>query len=499
MILDPASLADGERLDADVCVIGSGAGGAVVARELAERGLRTVVLEEGRHNPSAEFTQREASMIPRLYRERASRATADLSVLVVQGRTLGGSTVPSFCLAFRPPAAILDAWEQRFGLDGVGSALMAPHFEAIERVLGVVATSEAELNANNARVRQGASVLGLRGRLPQHSRVACVGCGYCALGCAYDRKNDALTVLLPAAERAGAVLVPQCRADVIEREGGRVAGVRAVVGGDGQAPSVVTVRAKTVVLAAGAVASPQLWLRSGLPDPHRQVGRHLHLHPQVIVQAVFDEEIAGWQGVPQAFVIDHFLRAEPGGGGFLLTPIFAHPVTASALTPGLGGQHRTLMESYARRAMLSVALHDRSEGRIDIDDQGRASISYDLVEDDRADLVDGMQRASDVFFAAGARRVILPYTELVELEQPRDVAAIQRGVRANDPLMFSYQPHGTLRMSATSSGGVAASSGAAHEVPGLWIADASLFPTALGVPPQLAVMAFAARVASRIA
>lgn len=499
MILDPNSIAAERTLDAEVCVIGSGAGGAVVARHLAEAGRTVVVLEEGRHTPSREFDQREASMIPRLYRERASRATADLSVLVVQGRTLGGSTVPSFCLAFRPPPAILDAWEQRLGLPGVGSALMAPHFEAIERLLAIQDTSAADVNANNARARDGAAALGLRGRLPRHSRAGCVGCGFCALGCAYDRKNDALTVLLPAAERAGATIVPQCRAEAIETSGGRASGVRAVVVRDDGTLVPLSVRAREVVLAAGAVASPQLWLRSGLPDAQRQAGRHLHLHPQVIVQAVFDQPIEGWQGVPQSLVVDQFLRAEPGGGGFLLTPIFAHPVTASALTPGFGERHRALMETYARRAMLSVALHDRSEGRVDVDDDGRASVTYHLVEDDRADLLEGIQRAAEIFFAAGARRVILPFTDSVELEQVKDVAAIHRSVRANDPLLFSYQPHGTLRMSAAVGGGIARSTGAAHEVPGLWIADASLFPTALSVPPQLAVMAFAARVAAHIA
>jgi choline dehydrogenase-like flavoprotein len=499
MIVDPNSIEPERTLKADVCIIGSGAGGAVAAMELAEAGLRVVVLEEGRYSTSRDFSQRETEMIPLLYREQWSRATADFSVLVAQGRTVGGSTVPSFCLAFRPPAAILDHWEQRLGLPGLGSALMAPHFERVERLLGVRPTAESDVNANNARARDGAVRLGLRGRLPRHSRVDCVGCGFCALGCAYDRKNDALTVHLPAASRAGAVVLPQCRADTIEVREGRVAAVRCEVARDDGRVVPLAIEARAVVLAAGAIASPRIWLRSQLPDAHRQVGRHLRLHPQVVVQGIFDDEIEGWAGVPQSYVIDHFLGTEVGGGGFLMTPTFAPPVTAASLTPGFGANHRRLMESYARVAMLAVTLHDRTEGRVVLDDGGRPAVRYHLVEDDRADLLEGIQRAGAVLFAAGARRVVLPFTERVELESAGELAGLDRSVRANDPLLVSYQPHGTLRMGTDPRRSVTRATGEAHEVRGLWVADASLPPTALAVPPQLTVMALATRVAGEIA
>jgi choline dehydrogenase-like flavoprotein len=498
MILDPSTIAPDQTFEADVAVIGSGAGGAVVAKQLAEAGLRIVVLEEGRYQSSRDFTQLEADMLPRLYREQASRATADLSALVVQGCTAGGSTVPSFCLCFRPPTAILDHWEQRLGLDGTGSALMAPFFERVERILAVQPTRAEDVNVNNARFRSGAESLHLRGRLPEHSRVDCVGCGFCALGCAYDRKNDALTAFLPAASAAGAQILPQCAVESIETAGGRATGARGTVVDDSGRRVSVRVAAKAVVLAAGAVGSAQLWRRSRLPDANRQVGAHLHLHPQVMVQAVFDDAIEGWNGVPQTYVVDHFLSAEPEGGGFLLMPTFAPPVTASSLTPGFGAGHREWMSSYSRVAMATVMLHDRTEGRVELDDQGRATITYHLLEADRSDLADGMHRAVEIYFAAGAKSVLLPYTDRVEMKSLRDPGPLQRGVRANDPLLVSYQPHGTLRMGKSARDSVVGSRGAAHEVAGLYVADASLFPTAVGVPPQLAVMAFAARVADEV-
>jgi choline dehydrogenase-like flavoprotein len=499
VIVDPNSLGRDQSLRADVCVIGSGAGGAVVAKELAEKGLRVIVLEEGRYNTSRDFTQREADMFPRLYREQASRATADFSVLVLQGRTVGGSTVPSFCSSFRPPPAILDAWEQQRGLSGVGSALMAPYFERVEKALGVRLTTETEVNANNACLREGAKRLDLRGRLLSHSRIDCVGCGYCALGCAYDRKNDGLTVYLPAAVAAGALLLPQCRVESVEPRGGQgVASVRAALQRDDGKAVAVSVQARAVVLAAGAVASPQLWLQSRLADSVRQVGRHLHLHPQVAVHAVFGEKIEAWNGVPQAYVVDHFLRTEVGGGGFSLIPVFGHPVTASALIAGFGAEHRRRMESYSHLATVAVTLHDRSEGHIDVDGQGRPTVDYHLGDDDRADLLDGIRRAAEIFFAAGAQSVVLPFAEMVELKSLSELAAIHRVVRTSDPVLVSYQPHGTLRMGRDARDSVVDAFGRAHEVPGLYVADASLFPTALAVPPQLTTMAFATRVAEHV-
>jgi len=496
MILDPNTVSRELRLRADVCVVGSGAGGAVVARELAEAGLHVVVFEEGRYNTSRDFDQREVEMYPRLYREQASPATADFSVLVLQGRTLGGSTVPSFCIAARPPAAILDAWQQT-GLAGAGSAVMAPYFERVEKALEVKLTLDAEVNANNARFRTGAEALGLRCKPVWHSRVECVGCGYCSLGCAYDRKNDALTRYLPAASRAGALLVPQCAVQMIEVKNGRAVAVGGNLWREDGRRIPMRVSARAVVLAAGAVGSPRLWLRNRLPDTNRNVGRHLHLHPQVVVQALFEQRIEGWNGVPQCFVVDQYVRDEPSGGGFWLAPSFAHPVTAAALAPGFGDEHRRWMERYDRLAMTTVFLHDRSEGRVDIDTEGRAVVDYHLIDDDRADLLEGMQRAAELLLAAGAVEVALPFTErtvLTDVRQPLPA----HGVRASDPFLVSYQPHGTLRMGKDARTSVVDPTGEAHEVKGLYVADASLFPTALAAPPQLSVMAFATRVAEKV-
>jgi choline dehydrogenase-like flavoprotein len=502
MILDTATVDRDVSLTTEVCVVGSGAGGAVVAKELAERGRSVVVVEEGPYVTSRDFTQREEQMLPLLYAEQGARTAVDATVLISQGRVVGGSTVPSFCVCVRTPPPILDHWTATFGLARLRPDDMVPFFERVESAAHVRPLAPEDVNQNNQRLKTGAGRLGFRSYLPAHNRIDCLGCGYCALGCAYDRKADALTVHLPAAVRRGATVVPNCRVERIDVNNGRAAGItgRFLRAASGK-PFALTVRAATVVLAAGAIGSPALWLRSQLPNTHKQVGRNLHLHPELVVGAVYDDAVAGWQGMPQSVIVDEFLNLDRSiEGGHLLLPFFAHPVVVASLLPGFGTDSRRLMDTYPHLALSVVMLHDRTAGRVELDSSGRVSITYQLVDEDRSDLMDGMRRLADVHFASGATRVILPYNELVELTHRGDYRGIdERPFRANDPLLLSYHPQGTLRMGSNPRRSVVASTGEAHEVKRLFAADASIFPTSIAVPPQLSVMAFALRTAQYIA
>jgi choline dehydrogenase-like flavoprotein len=501
MILDTATIDRDVSLSADVCIIGSGAGGSVVAHELAAAGRSVVVVEEGPYLTRRDFTQREEQMLPRLYADQSLRTALDSTVIVSQGCVVGGSTVASACVCVRTPPRILAHWAASFGLDGWRPEALAPFFERVEAAAHVRPLGPADVNKNNERLKTGADQLGFHNYLPAHNRIDCLACGFCALGCAYDRKADALTVQLPAASHDGAIIIPDCRVERIETRDGRAAGVkgRFLRTHDNQAHAL-TVRAATVVLAAGAINSPALWLRSQLPNPHQQVGHNLHLHPQVLLAAVFGDEVAGWRGIPQAVIVDEFLDlGRTIEGGYLLTPSFAHPATLASLLPGFGADYHRLMGEYPRLALAAVMLHDRTAGRVELDSNGRVSIAYHLNDEDRTDLMDGMRRLADIYFAGGAQRVILPYNELLELTRRGDYRAIdEHPLRANDPLLLSYHPQGTLRMGADKKRSVVNGWGEAHEVKRLFVADASVFPTSIAVPPQLSVMAVAARTAEYI-
>ena len=502
MILDPATVDRDLRLEADVCVVGSGAGGSVVAEAAAAAGASVVVLEEGRYWTSRDFTQREEEMYPRLYRERGTKPTADYAVLVSQGRALGGSTRVGFCLCFRPPRLILDRWRREFGLEGLSHEALYPHLERVETAIRARRMGPADLNENNRVLLQGSERLGYRGHFVLHNRTDCLGCGYCAIGCAYDRKNDAFAVFLSQASARGARIVPEAHVERIRHDRSRAFGVegwmlRSRDGGR----RTFRVDARAVVVAAGALESPMLWKRSELPDPHGVAGRNLRLHPYAVVAGLFDRPIRAWEGAPQSYVVDEFLNLEKRiEGGYLLFAASAQPVAGAAILPGLGTPHERLMSQFGHLAGVAFFLHDRTAGEVRPDRRGRAVIEYRLGDADQHDAMEAMRRAVSIHLAAGAGSVVLPYNDLVEVRTREDAAqTIERhGILANDPLFVSFHPQGTLRMGADPKTSVVRPDGRAHARGGLWVADASVFPTSVGVPPQVTVMALASRTAGAI-
>jgi choline dehydrogenase-like flavoprotein len=501
VIVDSAAIGGDVTISADVCVVGSGAGGSVVAAGLATAGKSVVVLEEGHYWTSESFTQREEEMYPRLYRERGTKPTADYTVLVSQGRALGGSTLPSFCLCFRTPHQILSHWAERYGLSELEHESLFPYFEKVENRIAVKEMTAADLNANNRVLQRGADRLGFRGRLLRHNRTDCIGCGYCAIGCAYDRKGDALTTYLADASKAGARIVPEAHVDKVLHDG---AAVRGVAGRFRRRPHgkrfVFRVDAPVVVLSAGALQSPMLWLRSGLPDRERHVGRRLHLQPSAVVAGIFDDVIESWRGAPHGYLVDEFLNLDKSiEGGFLTFAASAQPIAAAALVPGLGADHRRLMSRYAHTAAVSFFLHDRTEGDVSADGRGQAVIDYRLNDEDKRDVMNALRRSCEILFSAGAKSVVLPYNDLVEIRQRHEIKVVEeRGILANDPLFVSFNPQGTLAMGRERKTSVVDGFGASHHVKGLFVADASVFPTSVAVPPQISVMALASRTAQRI-
>ncbi len=502
MILDTATVDANVTLDADVCVVGSGAGGAVVACELAEAGRSVVLVEDGPYLRGDAYVQREEVMYPRLYREGGTKATADYTVLVSQGRAVGGSTVASFCLCIRPPRPLLTYWARQFKLPGVDYESLHPHLRQVEKRIGAKRILPEQVNGNGSRLLQGSEKLGYRGYLPLHNRIECLGCGYCALGCTYERKGDMSTTYVPAASRAGALIVPDCQVRQVATQKGKAVGVGGVFlrSRTGQTYSL-KVKAEVVILAAGAINSPRLWRQSRLPDPQSEVGRNLRLQPQVVVTALYPEPIEAWKGIPQGYVVDEFLTlgASSAGSGYLLVPSFAHPVAAASMLPGYGGEHRELMTLYPRLGAIAVLLHDHTRGRLELEENGPPAVSYRLGGSDEDQLVDALEKASEVSFAAGAEKVFLPYNDVVTIGKRGAYQAIRdRGVRVNDPLFISYQPQGTLRMGGDARQSVVDSHGEAHTVRNLFVCDASVFPTSVGVPAQLTVMTLATRTAHHI-
>ncbi len=491
------------RLQADVIVVGSGAGGAMAARELCRAGFSVLVFEEGSHHTAKDFNQQEGDMLPRLFQDAGGRATEDGAVTVLQGRGVGGSTVHNTNLCKRAPDPVLRRWVAEHGAAGWSPEDLAPDYAAVEEELHVAQMTEEDVNRNNDILRRGVTRLGWRGGLMSHNRKGCVRSGFCELGCAFDAKQNALKILVPDAVRLGAQVYADVRIDRILWSKGRASSVEGhVVLPDGRPGVAVTASARAICLGGSAIGSAALALRSGLPDPHQRLGRTLRLHPGVAVAGVFDEVIEGFGGVPQSYECTEKLSFEPGAQdrSWILTA-FAHPGGFAAFCPGIGKAHAQAMRDYPRTSVVAAMLHDETCGRVVLGRGGRLQIQYELNGDDQRALLSGAAACAEILLAAGARQVMVPFASPMRLKPGQaDLGAIlQHSYRPLDPLLTSVHPMGTMPLGSDPRRSVVSPEGRHHQVHNLYVVDGSLFPTSLGGPPQISIYVAGRKVARTVA
>ena len=475
---------------ADVVIVGSGAGGSACADRLAAAGLDVLVLEMGEHETPDTFTQREEDMLPRLFQDAGGRTTADGAITVMQGKGVGGSTLHNLNLCKRVDDALLDEWDQ--GCAGLAERLDRAYAN-VEQDLAVGPVHQ--LNRNNQLFRDGVEALGWAGGPLQHNRVGCVGSGFCELGCAYDAKMNAARVYLPRAMQAGARVWSNVRVDRIRTRFGRARGVS----GRTREGHQVAVDADVVVLAASATGSPALALASGVPDPHRQIGAHLRMHPGGTVGALFDERVEAWKGIPQAWECTEHLDVVDPARRVWIVPVFGHPVTTAAMLPGLGAAHTQLMGKFANLAACTPMLHDHSEGRVIAAPDGRPILRYRLDEGDAAAMAEGLKAGARILLAAGARRAVLPMARPIEVTTRGQLDDLDLRVRRLDPALAAVHPMGSMRMGDDARESACDGLGRVHGQRGLWVADGSLMPSSTGGPPQLTIYALGRLVGDAIA
>src|SRR3954469_4882840 len=296
-------IAGERRVRADVCVIGSGAGGAPVAKELAEGGMGVVILEDGERYTTDDFHARPRTMSERLYRDAGQTATiGNVPVVLPLGNSVGGTTTINSGTCFRTPPPVLEMWGERFGLDALNECELDPYFRRVERIINVAQVPPDLAGQNAEVVRRGAEALGWSGDYLFRNVRGCVGSGVCAFGCPTSAKQHTGLTYVPRAWDAGATTYTGTRARRIVLTGGRATGVDATTAGGGR----VHVECAKVVVAAGAIHTPLLLRRNGLGASSGELGRNLAIHPATAVRALFDEEIDMARGVPQSFYIDEF-------------------------------------------------------------------------------------------------------------------------------------------------------------------------------------------------
>lgn len=510
--LTPLKLESDARLDCDVCVVGSGAGGSVIAAMLSEAGFKVLVVEQGPYETSETFKRSELPMMQKLFQQSGTAATNDLSFVLLAGRGAGGGTTVNWNTCLRPPARILKEWETDFGIDGVSGT----KFEScVNRVWSAlkVNTQESQRNGNNQALWDGCVALGYEEgtdfEVIQRNAVGCKErCDYCTYGCTYSCKQSASMNYLPWASVRGARFLFDTRVDgVVIREGAATGVVGTTMIGTRNLK--VEVKAKAVVVACGAVETPALLLRSGMKD--RNLGRFLRLDPTVAVGGVFAKTISPWAGPPQTVAVWKFIDLDGTYHGFWVEAAPAHPGLFALSIPWVDGkQHKDFMRQYYSRSTASIILlRERSSGLVSIDRLGFPLVSYQLEQPDRSTLIRGMEETARILAAAGAVRIWTTHNTPVFVgggASPLGTSELDSfaekvrsaGIHYNRMMLFSAHLMGSCRMSADPSLGPTAPTGELHEVRNLFIGDASVFPTTPAVNPMVTIMAMAMRTSESI-
>jgi choline dehydrogenase-like flavoprotein len=492
-------------IDADVAIVGTGAGAGITAEILTRAGLKVVLVEEGPLRTSTDFRQREADAYPSLYQESAARKTQDKAINILQGRCVGGSTTVNWTSSFRTPSPTLAYWRDHFELPGFGDDELAPFFQQAETRLSI-GPWLVPPNENNDLLRRGAAKLGIPAAAISRNVKGCWNLGSCGMGCPTNAKQSMLVTTIPAALDGGARLLVETRALRFELANGEVTALLCVPA-NGTGPQT-RIRAKHYVLAAGAINSPAVLLRSQAPDPHGRLGTRTFLHPTILSAAHMPAKVEGWQGAPQTIYTDHFLGTHPIDGpiGYKLEAPPIHPVIFASTLTGIGREQSDMLARFPSTHVLIALLRDGFHaespgGTVHLRGDGSAELDYAL----NAFTLDGARRSmlsmAEIQFAAGAEQV----TPVHELARPYKTWKEAREAIAALPMqprltkVASAHVMGGCGLAGRETLGVTRPDGVHWQLRNLSIHDGSLFPTSIGANPQLSIYGIVNRLAQGLA
>ena len=504
---DGAKLRDDLSLEADVVVVGSGAGGGITAEVLSQAGRKVIIVEEGPLKTTRDFKMLEKEAMPQLYQESGARLTKDKGIKILQGRAVGGSTTVNWTTSLRPPKSTLDFWQRELGLKGISEADIAPYFDQVERRLSIAPWSIAP-NPNNQALFRGAQKLGFETHVIPRNVQGCWNLGYCGLGCPVGAKQSMLVTTLPEALKNGAELYYRLRAERFVFENDRIQSlICTALQEDGAHENKVSIkmRATQFVLASGAIGSPGLLLRSNAPDPHGIVGSRTFLHPVAASVAFMPEKVNGFEGAPQSVYSDQFNQLESHQIGFKLEVPPLQPVLAATTLTGIGDFYRKWVERlpfiHAQLALLRDGFHSASQGgKVYLKSDATPGLDYPI----SPFLWQGLQRAlltmAELQFAAGAKEVLPIHEEAqgysswseAKVEIPRLALEILR------MKIFSAHVMGGCPMGVDPKNSVVDAWGRHRQIENLSLHDGSIFPTSIGANPQLSIYAFALRNAQHL-
>lgn len=494
-------------LDADVVVIGSGTGGAIIAHELAVAGKSVIILEAGRYVPSSEFTEDMAWALENLYQDVGAQTNTIGDTIVMQGRCVGGSSVISATIATRAPDYVLESWAKDFGIDALSPNKIYPYYEKVEKRLHVHLNEPHEINDCANAIIRGCESLGWSWRPQSRNVKQCALTGHCLAGCPSDRKASMPVTYLAWATAAGVKIYSDTYVEQVLIKNGRAVGVSGrVIDPKNQAVIAnIKVNAQIVVSSAGAIQTPLLLQRSKLPNRNNQLGRNLSLHPTSVVLGKFPVPVYGWRGAFTGMHIDEFLGEKEGK--MLMESGLAAPVQLMAQNElSMGVDHIRFMEEFKYLSALNILIPDNGHGYVHWSGPirgGAKRIEWNMSKEEFALYKDGLKRAGRIFFAAGAERVYLPTYQRVQASSLEELDLVVDGIDYGSLGIFSMRlvslnAQGSCRMGADRNKAVVDPYGQTYEVSGLFVSDASLLPTIAVQHPMLTVAALAHYIADQI-
>ncbi len=478
----------------DAVVIGSGAGGAVVAKELAEGGMRVAIIEDGAYHKLSSHTDMPYEALSRLYRDKGFTTTLGKPAIPIpMGRALGGTTVINSGTCFRTPASVFNHWNNDLGLRSLTQESFSGIFDRVEKEINVCEADFSVMSRANTIFHELLLKRGVAGHPLKRNIKGCEGCGFCCYGCPTGAKQSMDVSYLPKAFIHGAKAFVNCTFEQFIIENNRVTGIEANFHRYAGANNGHTLRIKApiVIMAAGTFHTPQLLRNCGVAVENRNLGRNLTLHPASKVFARFDEEIRGWEGTPQAYYSD-ILKDQ----GITFEGIFVPPDIAAMTVPFVGRRLNEFMRDYKHMATFGFLISDSSRGRVMKLPLLGTTVLYNLNKADVEKFRAGVAYLARVFLEGGATKVYTLLHGYPELSSIADVERLEKGpLKAEDIDCMAFHPLGSCRMGASAETGVVGDDFRVYGWEGLYICDGSVIPSPLGVNPQVTIMAFATRLA----
>lgn len=509
-VFNAAQLTANQTVETDVVIIGTGAGGGTTAEILSAAGLKVVLIEEGPLRTSNDFRMDERTAYRDLYQEGAGRSTKDGSMVILQGRSVGGSTTVNWTSSFRTPSLTLKQWTDEHGVRGVSEAELAPWFERREQRLNIKPWAEAP-NANNDVIRMGCEKLGWAWHVIPRNVKGCWNLGYCGMGCPTNAKQSMLVSTIPAALTNKATLYYRARAHHLLINGDKVEGVVCRPMQEdtfSYTGFTLTIKAKHTVLCGGGINNPGLLLRSKAPDPHKVIGKRTFLHPVNAVFAHYDRPINPYAGAPQSIYSDHFQWKDGATGpmGYKIEAIPLHPALTSSLLGVYGQAHADDMRALGNLNGLIALLRDgfvddSPGGTVSLRDDEVPTVDYPMTDA----LADGLRRSflsmAEIQFAAGASKVRPGQMGVDYFSSWNECSAAIKGFKIEKfrTMLGSAHVMGGCAMGEDPSTSVVNSKGEFHQLANLSVLDGSLFPTSIGANPQLSIYGLVSKLATDLA